>query len=134
MKEQCWEEIQKNGNLPSNITQQIEGLMCDNDCSRHGQCVDGRSQGHVTRRGHNSGHGVMSLTVGTSQVMGHVTRCGHKSDHDVMRSSQSPRSQVRSWGHVTHCGHKSGHGGHVTCRGHKSSHEACHSPWSQVKS
>ncbi|KAK2187655.1 hypothetical protein NP493_158g03012 [Ridgeia piscesae] len=42
MKEQCLEEIQKNGNLPDNITQQIEGMMCVNDCSRHGQCVDGK--------------------------------------------------------------------------------------------
>ena len=69
MKEQCLEEIQKNGNLPDNITQQIEGMMCVNDCSRHGQCVDGRSQGHVTHRSHKSGHEVMSLTTVTSQVM-----------------------------------------------------------------
>ena len=42
MKEQCLDEIQKNGNLPRNITQQIEGSMCTNDCSGHGNCVNGR--------------------------------------------------------------------------------------------
>ena len=43
MKEQCLEELQKNGSLPLDVYKQIVHGMCINDCSDHGQCRNGRT-------------------------------------------------------------------------------------------
>ena len=40
MKEQCLEEIQKNGSLPNDVASHIEQSICINDCSMHGKCVN----------------------------------------------------------------------------------------------
>jgi len=41
MKEQCREEAQKNTTLPRHLVDQVVNSMCINDCSNHGQCVNG---------------------------------------------------------------------------------------------
>ena len=41
MKEQCREEAQRNITLPRHLVDQIVNGMCVNDCSQHGQCVNG---------------------------------------------------------------------------------------------
>jgi len=41
MKEQCREEAQKNITLPRHLVDQVVNGMCINDCSQHGQCVNG---------------------------------------------------------------------------------------------
>lgn len=42
MKEQCLEEVQRNSSLPKDLADQISNSMCINDCSGHGECVNGK--------------------------------------------------------------------------------------------
>jgi len=42
MKEQCREEAQKNITLPRHLVDEVVNSICVNDCSQHGQCLNGR--------------------------------------------------------------------------------------------
>ncbi len=41
IKEQCLDELQKNTTVSDDVVNQIQGKMCPNDCSGHGECVNG---------------------------------------------------------------------------------------------
>ena len=43
MKEQCLEEVQRNGSVPAHIANAIQNAICINDCSGHGRCLNGKA-------------------------------------------------------------------------------------------
>lgn len=42
LKEQCLEALHRNANLPKDMAQKLASLICINDCSQHGTCVQGK--------------------------------------------------------------------------------------------